>query len=175
MTSIETKPSKKKKIASIILFVFAAFWFAGTIGWFFIYAPVSEDNTTPYTATITNIQPVTFYQITVAGHNAKFGVFFEDTVVDMDALSSLATGQTITFRIKNSDVSKLNDSNEIIYLISLEMGGTDIITIESYNKHSSEMRLQATLGFVAGGSLCLIGAVLCLLWHKGKIGRKQKI
>jgi len=152
--------------------VFAGLWFAGAIGWYFIYQPVSESNTTEYTATIASIQPVTFYSITTEEYGAKFGIFFEDTVADMNALSNLSAGQIITFRIKNSDVSNLNNTNEIIYIVSLKTADTEIITIESYNKNNSKMQLQAVLGFAAGGSLCLIAAVLFLLWHKGKLGKR---
>ena len=173
LSELIIKPKKKSPVIAIILFMLAVFWFAGAIGWHFIYKPVSERNTAEYTATIKSIHPITPYRIITEEYNAKLGIFFEKTVIDMGALSSLSAGQSITFRIKNGDVSDLGNANAIIYVISLKTESASIITIESYNANSSKVRSQAVYGFVVGGVICLAIATLFLLRYKGKLVRKK--
>ena len=162
-----------KKITFIIFLCLSFFWFAGAIGWYFIYQPVSETNTTEYTVTINKIQPITFYSISTNEHKAKFGIFSEEIIKDMDALNNLTIDQTITIRIKNTDVVNLDDSDNTIWIVSLSTNDTEIITIESYNENNAKMRLQSSLGFCAGGVICLVLSVILFIWYKGKIGKNK--
>ncbi|MBQ3213967.1 MAG: hypothetical protein IJB10_03050 [Clostridia bacterium] len=159
----------KKKIAFIVFLVISLFWFAGAIGWYFIYQPVSETNTTEYTVTINKIQPITFYSISTNEHKAKFGIFSEEVIKDIDALNNLTVDQTITIRIKNTDIASLDNSDDTIWIVSLKTYDSDIITIDSYNENNAKMQLQACLGFCVGGVLCLITSIVIFLWDKGKI------
>ena len=163
----------RKKIAFIIFLCLSVFWFAGAIGWYFIYQPVSESNTTEYSVTINKIQPIAFYSISTNEYKSKFGIFSEEIIKDMDALNNLTVGQTITIRIKNADVAKLDDADDTIWIVSLSTNDTEIITIESYNENNAKMRLQSSLGFCAGGVICLVVSVILFLWYKGKIGKNK--
>lgn len=164
---------KGKKIAFIILLCLSVIWFAGAIGWYFIFQPVSESNTTEYTVTINKIQPVPFYTISTNEHKAKFGIFYEEIVKDMDALNDLDRNQTITIRIMNADVDKLNNSDDVVWIVSLSTNDANIITIESYNENNAKMQLQSSLGFCAGGGICLVISIILFLWYKGKIGKNK--
>lgn len=164
---------KKKKIAFIIFLCLSVFWFAGAIGWYFIYQPVLESNTTEYTVTINKIQPITFYSISTNEHKAKFGILSEEVINDMDALNNLTADQTITIRIKNTDIASLDNLDDTIWIVSLESNGVDIITIESYNENNAKMQMQSSLGFCAGGVVCLVISVILFLWYKDKIGKNK--
>jgi len=163
--------SSKKKIAFIVFLIISGIWFAGAIGWYFIYQPVSISNTTEYTVTINEIQPITFYSISTNEYKAKFGIFSEKVIKDMDALNNLTKGQTISIRIKNADISNLNDTDDAIWIVSLSTDDKDIITLESFNECNAEMRLQSSLGFCFGGVFFLTISIIMLLWYKGKIGK----
>lgn len=155
----QNSTEKKKKgflIAAIVLFAFSSFWFFGSIGWWYILAPVQESNTTEYTATIQSINPVNFYRIKTKEHNTNLSVFWEEIVLDINALNNLSVGQIITFRIKNSEIGSLNKESEIVYVVALAANGKEIISIESYNNHNQKMRREATLGFIGGGCFFLV-------------------
>jgi len=161
-------PQRKKHrlVISIILFCFAGLWFAGSIGWFFILSPATENNTTEFTATISAIHPVTFYRISTIEHDVSLLIFDERTVLDVTALNSLEIGQLITFRVRNRNVDNntITDTRATPILVALSHNGIDIITLESYNAHQN--RIQTTLGFAAGGIITLSLAIACLLWYK---------
>ncbi|KAI4453304.1 mitochondrial ribosome protein l39/prolyl-trna ligase family member [Holotrichia oblita] len=91
----------------------------------------------------------------------------------MQALNDLSVGQSITFRIKKSELSNFEKEDGGVEIVSLKSGKKEIITLESYNKHSRKMQKQAVAGFFAGGSICLAIAVFFLLWHKEIIGRPK--
>ena len=162
-----------KKIAFIILLCLSILWFIGAISWFFIYQPISEKDISQYTITINKIEPISLFRITADEYNAKFVIFSEEIVVNMDALNNLDNNQTITIGIKNSDISNLDNSNETIEIVSLKVGENNIITIESYNENNSKKQLQSSLGFCAGGVICLVISIILFLWHKGKIGKNS--
>jgi len=157
----------------IAFFVFGGTSIVGSIIMFFINQPVSENNTTEFTAEISGITLIPIYRIKTVEHNAEFLIFWKETVLDMDALNNLTVGQTITFRIKNSDRNRLTNSNETIDFVALRVGGTNIITLDSYNEHIRKMRFQTTLGFAVAGIILLSLAVLCLLWYKEKLGKRK--
>lgn len=162
------KPSKKK-IAFILFLIFSGLWFAGAIGFYFIYQPISKNDTTEYTVTINKIQPITFYTITTNEHNARFLIFSEEVVKDIDSLNDLNVGQEITIRIKNADINKLSDTNELIYLVSLNVNGKEIITIESYNDNNAKSQFESCLGFSIAGILCSIISVVLFIINKKDI------
>jgi hypothetical protein len=176
---IHEQPKKKGKLAlSIILFVVAGVWFMGSIGWYFIYQNIyqgiAEKNTTEYSATVSSVSHNVIYRIDIEEHAAQLSLFWKGAIIDTDTLQNLAVGQTITFRIKNGDKNKLNKAEAIIP-VALKVGDTDIITFESSNKHIRKEQLTSTLGFAVAGVTFLALAILCLLWHKEKLGKRKTI
>ena len=140
---------------------------------FFGYEPASERNTIQLSATITNISPVAFYSLESQEYNAELFLFWEKTVINMDALNNLTVGQTITFSIKKSEESLLSSSKERIELVALSQGSTDIVTFESYNNHTKKIRTESTICLSLVGIIFSVTAILYLLWHKGIIFSKH--
>ena len=164
---IAEKPSKIK-IAFIIVLIISVFWFIGAIVLYFYYQPISEDSTTEYKVTINRIEPITGYYIITNEHQAKFMIFDEETVKDINALNDLSENQEITIRIKNIDVSILDNPDGVIMLVSLKNADTDIITLESYNENNAKLQVEVTSGFCLGGVLYLIISLILFLWYKKK-------
>jgi len=167
------KKRKYRLVITIILFIYTLLFIGGAIAWPFIYARVSEDNTTEFTAIVSDIRPIGFYRIATDEKNAYLMIFLEETVVNMNILSDLSVGQQIIFRVRNRNINMLNDSSQSVELVSLKIDGVDVITLGSFNSVIQTMRIQATVGFAVGGILFLLLTTISFLWYNEKFNAKK--
>jgi hypothetical protein len=140
-------------------------YFFGALIWGITYRVATENNTTEFSAVVASINPIIFYSIKVEGYNASFGLYTTGKIVDMDAIVDLKVGDEITFRIMNSEVNRMN-SDDIIELVALRIGETDVITLETFNTYNKELHSQAIGGFAIAGSIFLSIAIIFFIVHK---------
>ncbi len=162
----EIKPSKRLKIAAVIFFFLSALFFISCTVFYFSFSMIEDSQTTEYTATISEIRPITFYTIKTYEYNASFSVVYEDVVMDMEALSSLQKDQTITFSISNADIENLEDETLAIDFVSLKVGDIDIITLDSYNAYFLKVQREGCTTFSIADIIFLVIAILLLIIRK---------
>lgn len=162
------KPRRKGLLAvSVLCFVYAGLMFLCAMAFMFAgVVELTENNTTEFTATISKIQPIP-YGIQTEEHNAVLTIYMGSSVIDMDSLSMLTVGQTITFRVRKNDAVVMDRLTESIEIVSLKTGGTNMITLESYNEQLSGDSAGDIIFFILGGIFLLI-AILCLVKYKRK-------
>ena len=168
------KKSNVLKIISIILFVLSGMFFMGMVTLLIVYRPISIDNTVEYTARIESINPIGIFSIKTDEFNAQVGIMYEDSVLDMSKINNLSEGQTITFRVNKGEIYRLQDEEELGFMVALSIEEGDIITIESYNEVISKMRLESSLSFASVGTILLIIAIVLFVVGHEKNEKKEQ-
>lgn len=166
---------KKSFIFSIVFFVISVFWFIGAITFYNIYKPLNENDTIEITGNIAEINSFTIYSIFLTNYSSEFYIFYEESLLDLEKLNSLAKNDFVTIKINKNDENKLNDKNASIEIVSLETDGEKIISLESYNNSNHKMQKQSVIGFCVGGVLFLIIAIIFMLWHTKVIGNNKNL
>lgn len=170
----EIKPSNKLKIAAAIIFFITTLLFLAFIAFYVAFSPIEESQTKEYTATISEITPVTFYTIKTYEYAASFSVVYEDVVVDMEALSSLQKDQTITFRIPSiNSEENIADETLTIEFLSLRIGDTDIITLDSYNNYLLKTQKESSTVILIATTISLIIGISLLVIRKIDYNNKK--
>lgn len=88
-----------------------------------------------------------FFQIQVYGESALLMVYYPESAEDPSALANIREGQAIACRIRSRDA---DSTASIVEIVSLNVEGTPVITLESYNRYQAEQRKTALLaGLIA--------------------------
>jgi len=159
------KKSKKILLLSILFFLFSIAFVIGLIVFNIHYAEATLQNTTEFSATITNINSEHFFMIETNQFNSRLMVS-DQTVVNRTALNNLQRGDIIYFRVRNRHVDNLNTRFEAVSveIITLRVNYTDIVTIDMYNSYAQWQRqwitLTQTFGIVVFLSLGIVFVIL---------------
>lgn len=157
---------KNKYIAlmAVLLVLSAALWFIafGLFQW--INDDCNEANTTEYQATVNSVKADgEDYIIQVNEYPFQLRCLHE-VLLDQEALSSLQAGENVSFRLlPNVTADLLNSITDAVIIVSLQTEETELITLDSYNQKFARDRVKITIAASVGASICLIGAVVCLV------------
>ena len=172
----QTTPVKRKKwmlVVAIFLYVFSALAIFGIFGFQSGFKNVTEENTTEYTGTISQISVLGGLKIYTHEQDFPLAFVIPDVVIDEIKLNSLAVNDEITFRIR--DFGANTTINGIrVHVVAVSFDGYDIITLESFNKYLEETRKMALVGFGILGSILFVGGTLLIFGYYGKFSRKNR-
>ncbi len=161
---------KKSKI-KIAIMIISLLLFVATIGLIISMSKIdkqTEDTTTLYTATvtdvnITNTQKNVFIEINTKEYNTSLHISTNISEnIDIEDVKKLKKGQTIFFRIENTQVHQINEV-EFVNITSLKTDTKDILSLEEYNKCIYNAARPARIASIVMASLFLFISLFCYL------------
>ena len=161
---------KKSKI-KITVMIISLLLFVATIGLTISMSKIdkqTEDTTTLYTATvtdvnITNTQKNIFIEINTKEYNTALHISTNISKnIEIEDVKKLKNGQTIFFRIENTQVHQINEI-EFVNITSLKTNTKDILSLEEYNKCIYNAARPARIASIVMASLFLSISMFCYL------------
>lgn len=134
----------------------------------------TENTTTPYMATVTDVVIVETKKPFIEIYCKEYNTFLLISTnissnINLEDIKELKNGQTISFRIENKKVGQM-DKVEFINIASLKSDTKCIFTLEDYNEYIHNSAYPARLAGITIVLLSLVTLVFCLF----KIGKTGK-
>lgn len=167
------------KKLTVIIMILSMLFFLGTVGIMISMTQIdqqTEDTTTDYSATVSNIQITdtgksTYVAIQTKEYDSTLQISTNiSDKLNMDDVRSLQEGQTIFFRVENTKAGQMN-TVQTLNIVSLKTEQTDIFTLDDYNEDMKQAAYPARIAsmIVALGFL----AIFCVFLRRYRIGKRQ--
>ena len=161
-----------RKLFIVLLSVISLAWFSGAVSFIFIHANASYNNTTVFTATVSEIRHDVLWFIVTNEFETELVIARNQSIKQLDALADLVDGQEIVFRVRNRSASNLNRSGERVEIIYLRDDSVQIISLQSYNEAIQTVRMRLVIGFASAG-IFFLACGFAVVIHK-RISDKNK-
>ena len=168
----------KKFKPSILIFILLLLFFIGSLMLFFQLFSLynqTEDNTVSYTATVESVE---FNQI---GSNPRLLIHTQEYTnalmlhtsvekqMDLETVSQLQKGDTITFRIEKRNAEEMNNA-DLMMIVSLKTDTSELLTLEQFNQYIEPATYPSKIASLVLSTTFLIGCAISL--YSVKKGRK---
>jgi hypothetical protein len=165
-----------KKLTVTIL-IFSMLFFLGTVGIMISMTPIdkqTEDTTTDYSATVSNIQITdtgksTYVAIQTKEYDSALQISTNiSDKLNMDDVRRLQEDQKIFFRIENTKAGQMNTA-QAVHIVSLQTEQTDIFTLDDYNAYMKQAAYPARIAsMIAALGFLAIFCIFLIRYHIGK-------
>ena len=157
---------KTIKILSIMTLVLCVLSIVTIIMTFLMFSIPDESNSTEFEFTIESIEkPMNFiYYVNIKEHDCQL-IIYKETIVDLDLLLSITSGEKIKVRVPNS--KKHNFEHNAVEIVEMYNSGTCIVSLEKSQELSKENRQMILPVEIVFAVIFGIVAIVCFCGYKG--------
>jgi hypothetical protein len=168
----------KKFRPSILIFILLLLFFIGSLVLFFLLFTLhnrTDENTVSYTATVESVeikQSESNTSLLIHTQEYSNALILPKSVeiqMDLEKVSQLKNGETITFRIEKMHVEEMNNA-DLMMIVSLKTDSTELLTLEQYNQYIEPSTFPSKIATLVLSTILLIGCAVSLYYIKK--GRK---
>lgn len=171
----------KKTKFTVIILIFSILFLIGTVGIIGFMMQIdkqTENTTTCYSATVSNVQVTNtekhlYVEIQLNEYNSNLQISTNISKnINIEDINGLKKGQKIFFRIENIKVDQINHV-EFVDIVSLKTENKDIFTLDDYNKYMKQSAYPAKIAGIIVSLAFLSIAVCCVFSLKKKVGKSE--
>lgn len=173
------KPAKKKFFILSMIFLILSLGLYGSYCSLYSVDKQNLHTTSEFSATITDVSVKYGDTVYTTIHTSEYGdaLRLSPTVakkIDLTKILSLENGQTITFRIENSQFQRFAEAG-YGEAVALKAGETELLSLTEYNRIQHEALVPARIAGVVFSILFLLLAIFFFLKFKGiSLFRRKK-